>query len=131
MDRRPGVWLAPGLALLLAFGIVSLASGHPEDPGPDCKDGHGCAWKWPDFEDRGDSDGWKWLDAAECGCAGEWIGPGRPARSAKNRFNDRTYRLSSNPHDPDATERCLDPGENRRDFPVTDWVKMSEVGHRC
>jgi hypothetical protein len=126
--RKTSLCLGIAVTATAMLWFIASAGGHPDDPDSGCKDHHGCGWKYADYEHRGDGDGYFYVHND---FPGQWIGPGRPARSAKNRFDDRLFKLSEDPSDPNSAERCLNPGESRPDFPVMRYVRVGTAGSRC
>lgn len=116
------------LIVVLVIGATQLGSSFAGAGTSGCPDDRGCWWLRSEF--RGEvyttagaaNENWVSMDGFTC-CA----------KSAKNRFNNRTFRLRNTyGSNSNTIVRCLDPGERRDAFPdAMVQFRISQAGNRC
>jgi hypothetical protein len=110
------------LALVLAtaavggLAVLSMVYADVSKAVPTCPDGNACVWTNA------------WYDGSRhtysAGIGHDWVYATNRG-SAKNRFNNRPFRLMIGDD-----KMCLDPGENNPTWPF-EWVRVGLQGQRC
>jgi hypothetical protein len=123
--RRPARALV--VAMLLASLVATLAvTGQvlAGGAGSGCADTHSCMWGSPNYENQKAT-----LEDNDC-CDWKTVIIGQGVASAKNRFNNRNFKLRFDSSD---NVHCLDPGDNRPSpgWSGVDMAKVGEIGSRC